>query len=587
VHARLGAEPAAEVAVVLGVVALILSAKSRAAVALVEVIMSLRPQPIGEIPAETARVARAAFPRGTVVTRLRDEFHDLYRDEDFRDFYPRHGQPALAPWRLALVTVLQFLENLSDRQAAEAVRARIDWKYALGLELTDAGFHFSVLTEFRARLVAGKAEHLLLDRMLEHFKARGLVRARGKQRTDSTHVLAAVHDLHLLELVAETLRATLDDLAAVTPDWLRGVARPVWFERYARRIEDYRLPKSQEERAVLAREIGADGFLLLDVLDASGAPVEAREAPMIGTLRDVWRVHYARDGGQPRLRAGTELPPVGERVQSPHDTEAHYSMKRQLAWLGYKVHVTETCDDDAAHLITHVATCPAMQPDMASTAAIHDQLARKGLLPAEHFVDSGYVDAGLLVSSLRDHAISLEGPVRGVSTSQGRSGRGYEQRDFAIDWEHERVTCPQGKTSAIWRMARDEDGSPRVQAVFSQHDCRPCAARTFCAPGKGARRFIYFHPRPEYEALHAARARMSDPAWQERYHIRAGVEGTISQGVRAFAMRRSRYIGLAKTGLQQICVAVGMNVLRAVHWLDGQPRARTRVTRFASLAQAA
>jgi transposase len=163
--------------------------------------MSLRPEPIGEVPAETVRVARAAFPKGTVATRLRDEFSALFGDEDFRAFYPARGQPGLAPWRLALVTVFQFLEHLSDRQAADAVRARIDWKYALGLELTDLGFHFSVLAEFRARLVAKGAEHLLLDKMLERFKARGLVKARGKQRTDSTHVLAAVHDLHLLELV--------------------------------------------------------------------------------------------------------------------------------------------------------------------------------------------------------------------------------------------------------------------------------------------------------------------------------------------------------------------------------------------------
>src|SRR3712207_1289305 len=163
--------------------------------------------------------------------RLRDEFGALYEDEDFRELYPARGQPGLAPWRLALVTVFQFLEHLSDRQAADAVRARIDWKYALGLELTDPGFHFSVLGEFRARLVAGGAEPLLLDTMLEHFKARGLVKARGKQRTDSTHVLAAVHDLHLLELVAETLRAALDDLAAVVPDWLRTIARPRSEER--------------------------------------------------------------------------------------------------------------------------------------------------------------------------------------------------------------------------------------------------------------------------------------------------------------------------------------------------------------------
>ena len=184
--------------------------------------MSLHLKPVGDIPAETARVARAAFPKGTVAIRLRDEFSALYTDEDFRRFYPSRGQPALAPWRLALVTVLQFLEHLSDRQAADAVRARIDWKYALGLELTDPGFHFSILTEFRARLVAGGAEHLLLNRMLEHFKCRGLVKVRGKQRTDSTHVLAAVRRLNLLELMVETLRAALDDLAAETVQNLGG-----------------------------------------------------------------------------------------------------------------------------------------------------------------------------------------------------------------------------------------------------------------------------------------------------------------------------------------------------------------------------
>jgi transposase len=189
--------------------------------------MSLHLTPVGEIPNETVRVAKAAFPKGTLATRLRDEFAGLFEDADFRALYPRRGQPGLAPWRLALVTVLQFLEQLSDRQAADAVRARIDWKYALGLELTDPGFHFSVLTEFRARLLAGGAEHLLLDRMLERFRHRGLVKARGKQRTDSTHVLAVVRDLSLLELAGEALRAALDDLAAAGHCQLRGL----WPER--------------------------------------------------------------------------------------------------------------------------------------------------------------------------------------------------------------------------------------------------------------------------------------------------------------------------------------------------------------------
>src|SRR5215207_7185649 len=401
--------------------------------------MSLRPEPVGEIPAETVRVARAAFPKGTLVTRLRDEFSALDQDEDFHNLCPARGQPGLPPWRLALVTVFQFLEHLSDRQAADAVRARIDWKYALGL--TDPGFHFSVLGEFRARLVAGGAEHLLLDTMLERFKARGLVKARGKQRTDSTHVLAAVHDLHLLELVAETLRATLDDLAAVVPDWLRAGAKPLWFERYGHRVEHYRLPKSREEREALALEVGADGFVLLDALDAPDAPAAVGELAMVRTLRDVWRVHYARgDDGRLRWCSVAELPPVAERVQSPYDPEAHFSLKRQFGWTGYKVHVTEACDDDAAHLITHVMSRPAMRPDMASTAEIHECLAAKGLLPSEHFVDSGYVDAGLLAGSRRDHGLSLEGPVRGVSSRQMRNGQGYSLPNFRIDWDREQVT---------------------------------------------------------------------------------------------------------------------------------------------------
>lgn len=545
--------------------------------------MSLHPMPIGEIPVETARIARAAFPKGTLVTRLRDAFSELYKDEDFKSFYPKRGQPGLAPWRLALVTVFQFLEHLSDRQAADAVRARIDWKYALGLELTDPGFHFSVLTEFRARLVAGQAEHLLLDTMLERFKQRGLLKACGKQRTDSTHVLAAVHDLTLLELVAETLRAALDDLAAIVPDWLRAVAQPAWFERYGRRVEEYNLPKSQDKRVALARQIGADGVLLLEALEGPTASAAARDLPMVQTLREVWRVHYVLDEKPPRWRKTQDLPPVAERMQSPYDPEAHFSMKRQFRWTGYKVHVTEICDDDAAHLITNVKTCPSMQPDMASTAGIHERLAAKGLLPAEHFVDAAYIDADLLAHSQRDHGIALEGPVRGIET---RARDGFALTDFTIDWEAQQVSCPQGKTSVSWRAISTPSG-PRIQAQFSRTACGICAVRHSCTPPTSTRRQVRFHLQDEYEALRAARARMSDPAWLERYHRRAGVEGTLSQGVRAFGMRRSRYIGLAKTSLQNACTAAALNVSRAMHWLYGTPRAKTRVTRFAALAAVA
>jgi transposase len=459
-----------------------------------EVPMSLRPNPIGQIPAQTVRVARAAFPKGRVVIRLRDEFADLYRDEDFETLYPRRGHPRLAPWRLALVTVFQFLEQLSDRQAADAVRSRIDWKYALSLELEDPGFHFSVLTEFRGRLVAGHAEYLLLDRMLEHFKTRGLIKPRGRQRSDSTHVLGAIRGLHLLELVTETLRATLNDpAAAVSPKWLRGVADPAWFERYAQRAKNWRLPGgTKERRDVYARQVGTDGFALLDALDHPTAPHAAREVLMVATLRQVWHTPFERNAGghsAPSRQRGR--PPVGERIHSPYDPQMHYSIKRKLQWSGYKVHVTETCDPRSAHLITHVETRPAMEPDMSAIATIHKRLAIRGLLPAKHFVDSGYVDADLLVSSRRDHGVSLEGSVRKISTWASRAGGGYDMPNFKIDWDRKQVTCSQDKVSVSWTPSVDSVGQPRIQARFGRADCGNCGARSLCTTAKAARRLIY------------------------------------------------------------------------------------------------
>ena len=263
--------------------------------------MSLKPTPIEPVPEATARVAKAAFRRGNPLLTLRDELGAIFADADFADLFPERGQPGLAPWRLALVTLLQFREDLPDRRAAEAVRARIDWKYALGLELTDPGFDASVLCEFRARLVEGGAEERLLGRLLERCRELGLLKARGRQRTDATHVLASIRVLNRLELVGETLRAALNEVAAVAPDWLRGVASEAWFKRYARRVEDDRLPRSATEREAYARAVGEDGFALLDRLDGDGpeAPEALRSLPRVAVLRQVWERHFARDGAPP------------------------------------------------------------------------------------------------------------------------------------------------------------------------------------------------------------------------------------------------------------------------------------------------
>jgi transposase len=234
--------------------------------------MCLRPHPVEPVPEETARVARAAFPKGNAVVAMKDELGAVFEDRQFAHLFPKRGKPAFSPWRLALVTVMQFADGLSDRRAAEAVRARIDWKYALSLELEDPGFDASVLCEFRARLAENGAELLLLDLLLERFRERGLLKARGRQRTDSTHVLAAVRDLNRLELVGETVRRALNALAVAAPEWLRGRAEPGWAIRYARPLDEGRLPSGKEKRRAEAERIGDDGFALLEAARSDAAP---------------------------------------------------------------------------------------------------------------------------------------------------------------------------------------------------------------------------------------------------------------------------------------------------------------------------
>jgi transposase len=549
--------------------------------------MSLHPKSIEPVPEETARIARAAFPKGNVYLRLRDELGSLYTDEAFADLFPTHGQPAEAPWRLAVITVLQFAEALSDRQAAEAVRARLDWKYLLSLPVEDAGFDASVLCEFRARLVVGGAEQRLLDVLLERFREHGLLKARGRQRTDSTYVLSAVRALNRLQCVGETMRHALNSLAVAAPDWLRPRIRPAWLERYAHQFDDYRLPKKEAERAALAALIGADGFELLEAIYAPAAPGWLREVPAVETLRRVWlQQYYARAGGPIRWRSSADSPPAQLLINSPYDPEARYGGKRDLTWVGYKAHLTETCDPDAPQLVTHVETTPATTHDGQVVEAIHADLARKELLPSEHLVDTGYPDSDLLVSSQKQYGVDLLGPVMGDTSWQARAATGFELSAFSVDWAAHRVTCPEGHGSVKWCPTHDRHGNEVIHIEFAAADCRACPSRSRCTRAVAEPREMGLRPRAQQEALWAARQRQTTAAFKEAYARRAGVEGTLSQAIHVCGLRRAKYIGLAKTRLQHVITAAALNVVRAGAWLADIPRARTRQAPFVALALA-
>jgi transposase len=547
----------------------------------------LHAQPIGPVPEDTARVAHAAFPKGHPYLHLADELGTLFMNADFAPLFSSMGQPALAPGRLALVTILQFAEGLSDRQAADALRSRIDWKYVTRLELSDPGFDGSVLSEFRGRLIAGVAETLLLDTLLTWCRDHKLLKARGRQRTDSTHVLAAARAVNRLELVLETLRHTLDALAVVAPEWVLAHTPPLWAERYSRRGLGERLPVSTEARTTWALTIGGDGYMLLAALFAPDTPGWLQQLPAVDLLRRIWVQNFYREGERPFWRTDEQgIPPSSVFISSPHDSDAHYGKKGTTQWVGYKVHLTETCEEDTPLLITHVETTPGPVADGDVTPTIHQALAHKQLLPEQHLVDTGYLDAALLVSSRQDFGVDLYGPTRLDYHWQAREGTGFAARDFQVDWERACVTCPEGKVSSSWTPAIDRRDNEVIKIKFSTTDCRACPSRSSCfrsTSTKHQRRTVTIRRQAEFVALQAARHRESAEEFRSTYGKRAGIEGTLSRSIRRCRLRRTRYAGLARVHLAHLLTAVAINFLRLGEWFTAVPRTKTRRSPYAVL----
>jgi transposase len=543
--------------------------------------MSLKSLPIPPVPEEVARVAHAVFPHGNVFMQLRDTLGTIYTDEAFADLFPTHGQPAFVPWRLALVTVFQFMENLTDRQAADAVRDRLAWKYALSLELTDAGFDHTVLSEFRSRLVKGNAEQRLLDLLLEQCREGGWLKTGGRQRTDSTHVLAKIRALNRTLRVAQTMVYILNVLSEVAPDWILAHVPAEWVERYGKRLEEERLPKEEQERHRYANQVGTDGWMLLDALQAPTTPDWMKTLPAVTTLRTLWEQQFEPLDQGGRWRQEPVLPAT-QLINSPYDLDARNGKKRTTFWTGYKVHFTQTCDEDAPQLITHVESTPAPLSDEGVLSTIHADLAEKNFLPDHHLVDSGYMTLANLVKTRSDYGVDLVGPT--LKTHWYQAETGYDLTHFRIDWEAETVTCPQDQTSSSWTPVQDA-GKSLIKVKFSQSDCKICPSRALCTGT--TRRSMTLHPKEQMLALFAARQREETDEFKDIYRHRAGIEGTHSQGVRAMGLRRSRYIGLRKTHLGHVAVATAVNVIQLMSWLRGEVPEQTRISPFKQLMQQA
>jgi IS5 family transposase len=534
---------------------------------------------------------------------VRDKLGEWLADEQFAGAYGVRGKPGWPPSRLALVTVFQMAEDLTDRQAAEAVRTRIDWKYALGLDLADPGFDHSILSEFRGRVAAGGLDQVVLDTLIGRLAADGLVRAGGKMRTDSTHVISAVRDLNRLELAGESVRACLEALAVAAPQVVAQLLDESWGKRYAARIDTWRMPASETKKAELALAYGCDGRTLLKAVYAAAG--RDRDLAFLaglhqaGVLRVVLLQNYltvedeqGREVIKRREADAEGLPPGRSRITSPYDTDARWGVKRDTFWNGCKVHVTETCDtgdgdgdgEDVPppHLITNVETTDATVPDSRMTAPVHARLAGRGLLPDEHYVDSGYPSAELLVSSLASFGIALITPMLADTSPQARAGAGFDRAAFAIDFGARQATCPQGHASSSWNPVAQR-GTSTIVITFAKGTCRPCPVRAQCTASASGRRQLTVHPRDVHEAQLTARATQATTDFKARYALRAGVEGTIRQGVAVTGIRHARYRGLARTRLEHTNAAVALNLIRLHAWWNGHPLDRTRTSHLARL----
>jgi transposase len=572
------------------------------------------PEPDPLIAAAIAAKYQGKRPRPLAVL-VRDRLGQWLDDEDFAAAFGVRGRPGWSPSRLALVTVLQRAENLTDRQAAEAVRTRIDWQYLLGLAWDDPGFDHTVLAEFRLRVAGAGLEQAALDALLARLAADGLVKAGGKQRTDSTHVVAAVAALNRLELAGESVRAVLEALAAACPDWLEQRACvPDFTRRYGIPVTSWRPPLSEAKRDELAVAYARDGYALLEAVYDSSSPAWLREIPAVEVLRRVLLQNYTRtvtSGGREVIRRrekepeGDGLPPGHMRIASPYDTDARWGVKRDAFWLGYKLHVSETCDDappcdcaaangghdrDCArttfpNLITNVATTDATVPDVQMTGVIHGGLAGRDLAPGRHYLDSGYLSAAVVVAALATRGIALIGPLLADTSAQARAGHGYARADFTVDYASQTVTCPQGKTSSSWTPCTQR-GQAAAVATFAATDCGSCPARAQCTASGRKRRQLTVLPRDLAEAQATARAAEKTIPFQADYARRAGVEGTMHQAA-SHGARRARYRGLPKTRLDHAYMAVALNLLRLEAFWTGTPLDRQRTSHLARLELAA
>jgi transposase len=521
-----------------------------------------------EIPEATRVLVEPLLAEDSVYRLIGQDVEQMVGDAEFEDMYAEDGRPAVNAVVLALITIFQFLEKLPDRAAASMAVMRLDWKYALRQEVSWSGFHYSDLSNFRKRLLAHGREGVVFERILAYLRKRGYVTAGGKQRTDSTHIVGQVMELSRLEVVWETIRLALNALISADAPWVLKWLPSSFVELYSVRRSDYRLKDSEVASAL--QKAGEEGqWLVTQVLTTGSQTLQT--LPELALLRRVLEEHYAPDeAGQLQTRPAGQV--TGDVISSPHEVQARYGNKGSHEWIGYKLHVTETVDEDlGARFITDMTVTPAFIQDNMPILDIQEHLSERQVPPARQYVDQGYMSGANLAASL-EQSIDLRGFIRDGNVTKPE---GFRLPDFSIDVAKRQATCPAGQEAIGWSAV-----GPRVKnnVAFLVSFGKQCQACPFFGPNlctdKKAGRTIAISR--QHDLITARRAESATEAFHQDMHLRAAIEGTLSELVRAHAARRARYRGLPKTQLQATFTAAATNLKRLARALYNKAERLTR-----------
>ena len=485
------------------------------------------------------------------LVKLRPQLEKMYCEQN--------GRPAEEPVRMTGVSILQFMERLPDRQAAEACTWDGRWKLALHMEVDEPGFHPTTLVKYRERLVRYGLERLGFDGVLNAMREAGYLPKKTRQRLDSSHVIGLVSHMSRLECVRETLRLALEALEPIEM-LARPEAWPLWWERYVESKLDYKAEATQLRAKM--DQAGRDARDLLRWV--KGQDVGRAAAPVVELLGRVYAENFEEPSAQAVDQRRAQPPGA---VHNPHDPEAQWSTKKTTAqkeWVGYKIQVAETVEEQpraakepTRTVITAVVTQEATASDKAALPVVEQAWETMGQeKPGELYVDAGYTSGAELVRAEAEGR-ELKGPMASAPTKEGR----LSSEAFNVSVADRRAVCPGGQTSTnCSRLEEQKTGVVMYRFEWNNALCGNCPQRARClGPGQPHRTLVVGE---HHDRLQARRLEQKTETFRADMHHRNGIEGTISELTRSYGMRRCRYRGLGKTRLQNWFAGAACNLKR-------------------------